>query len=144
MTYELFEGKKVVRKPKIKKDKEFFEEALEKLSFKKFQEIDLVTFCAAIGLYKEYKGENVVFEEPKLKELAKMYSFKKADLYDNIVLNFLEIDSNRLEVFEKYFYAGFKILEEWFEDYGPESKCELERFSKLWDYLVGDEHNECL
>jgi len=142
MPYELFEGKGNVRKPRLKKDQEFFDRAKKKLGFP--EEIDLVTFCAAIALYKEHIGESLDKKDNlSLKEMAKMYSFKKGKLYDFIILNRLEVRENRLEEFEKYFYVGFEILREWFEQYGPDANSEIERFCGIWDYVVGgDGHDD--
>ncbi len=135
MAYELFEGKGIVRKVKLKKDKEFFDRAKRKLGFR--DEIDLVTFCTAVALYKENMGEAIGRKDKlSLKEMAKMYSFKKAKLYDFIILNYLVVKENRLEEFEKYFYAGFEILREWFEEYGPDANSEIERFCAIWDYIT--------
>ena len=135
MTYDVFEGKGIVRKVRLNKDKEFFDYAKEKLSFA--EEIDLVTFCAAIALYKEHLGEPIDKKEKlSLKEMAKMYSFKKAKLYDFIIFSWLEVQENRLEEFEKYFYAGFEILRKWFENHGPDTTNELERLSSIWDYIT--------
>lgn len=137
MSYEIFEGKLGVRKPKLKKDKEFFDRAKKRLGFT--EEIDLVTFCTAIALFKEHLGESIDKKDKlNLKEMAKMYSFKKAKLYDFIILNYLEVKENRLEEFEKYFYAGFEILREWFEEYGPDANSEIERFCAIWDYITGE------
>ena len=135
MPYELFEGKGIVRKVRLKKDKEFFDRAKKKLGFA--DEIDLVTFCAAIALYKEHIGESLDKKDNLiLKEMAKMYSFKKGKLYDFIILNRLEVRENRLEEFEKYFYAGFEILREWFEQYDPDATSEIERFCGILDCIV--------
>ena len=136
MPYELFEDKGILRKPRRKKDQEFFDLAKGKLGFP--EEIDLVTFCVAIALYKEHIGESLYKEDnPSLKEMAKMYSFKKRELYDFIILNYLEVHEDRLAEFEKYFYAGFKILKEWFEQFGPDFTSEIERFCRIWDYIAG-------
>jgi hypothetical protein len=136
MPYELFEGKGIVRKVKLKKDKEFFDRAKKKLGFP--EEIDLVTFCTAIALYKEHIGESLDKKDNlSLKEMAKMYSFKKGKLYDFIILNRLEVRENRLEEFEKYFYVGFEILREWFEQYGPDATSEIERFCGILDCIAG-------
>lgn len=138
MEYKEFEGKGVVRKPRLKKDQEFFDNVKEKLGFK--EEIDLVTFCTAIALYKEHIKKSInKKDKPSLKEMAKMYSFKKRKLYDLIILNYFEVQENRLEEFEKYFYAGFEILREWFEEHGPDVNSEIERFCKIWDYVTGED-----
>ncbi len=135
MPYELFEGKGSIRKPMLKKDKEFFDQAKEKLRFT--EEIDLVTFCTAIALFKEHHGEHIDKKDTlSLKEMTKISSFKKAKLYDIIILNYLEVEEERLDIFEKYFYAGFEILKEWFENHGPDANSEIERFCGIWDYIV--------
>jgi len=142
MPYELFEGKIKVRKVRLKKDEEFFNQAKKKLGFA--DEIDLVAFCAAIALYKEHIGESLDKKDNlSLKEMTPMYSFKKGKLYDFIILNRLEVRENRLEEFEKYFYVGFEILREWFEQYGPDATSEIERFCGILDCIVGgDDHND--
>jgi len=85
------------------------------LGFK--EEIDLVTFCVATAFYTKLKdGEIELDDQVSLKEMAKMYSFGKSKLYDLLVLNFLDTKENRLELFEKYFCAGFKILRRWFSE----------------------------
>lgn len=142
MPYEVFEGKGNVRKPRLKKDKEFFDRARKKLGFK--EEIDLVTFCTAISLYEEHLGGHLNKKQaPSLKEMAKMYSFKKRKLYDFIILNYLEVQEDRLKEFEKYFYTGFEILREWFEEHGADANSEIERFSGIWDYINrGNNQNE--
>jgi len=134
MTYEVFERRGIVKKPALKKDKEFFELAKDKLGF--VEEINLVTFCTAIALYKEDIGETLSKKMIKLKEMAKMYSFKKAKVYDLIILNYLEVQENRLEEFERYFCAGLDILREWFEEYGPDCNSVIERFCGIWDYVT--------
>ena len=135
MTYAPFEGEKSVRTVKLKKDKEFFKKAVKKLGFKK--EIDLVTFCAAIALYKEYEYKTL---DKKLltstKKLVGIESFDKKDLYDLVILEHLGFKENRLKEFETYFYTGFNILKEWFENYGPDVNSEIERFCGIWDYVA--------
>lgn len=132
--YEVFEGKGIVRKPKKKKDKEFFNNIKEKLGFN--NDIDFATFCTAIAIYKKYNNEPLdMKDKPSLKEMAKMYSFDKKKLYDFIILSHLEVEEKRLEEFEKYFYAGFELLKEWFEEYGPDTNTEIERLCSIWDYV---------
>jgi len=124
MTLELFEGKGDIRKVRRKKDKQDFELAMKKFGFKK--EIDLVSFCAAITLHEKFNKEVEIKENPSLMQMAKMYSFKKAELYDLIIFNYLNTKENRLEKFEEYFYYGFKKLRDWLNDYGLDFTTEIE------------------
>jgi len=142
MTYEPFEGEKSVRTVRLKKDEKFFKKAVKKLGFKK--EIDLVTFCAAIALYKEYKYKTL---EKKLltsaKKLVGIESFDKKDLYDLVILEHLGFKENRLKEFEKYFYTGFNILKEWFEENDADANSEIERFCGIWDFItIGNYKND--
>lgn len=135
MRHELFEGKKKVRKVRRKKDLDDFDSSKRKLGFT--DEIDFVSFCTSIGLYREHIGKPLKKEIPSLKEMANMYSFNKAELYDFIVFGYLNISKNRLEEFEKYFYAGFKFLKDWLDDIGIDLNSEVEIFCQFWDDLIG-------
>ncbi|GAF80836.1 unnamed protein product, partial [marine sediment metagenome] len=64
-------------------------------------------------------------------------SFKKAELFDFIVLGYFNISKNRLEEFEKYFYAGFRFLKDWLDDIGIDLNSEVEIYCQFWDDLVG-------
>ncbi len=142
MNYEVFEGKGTVRKPRRKEDQEFFERAKGQLGFR--EEIDLVTFCVAIAFYKKYKdGEIELLDKVSLKEMAKMYSFEKSKFYDLLVLNFLDIKENRLKLFEKFFYAGFEILQRWFSENESEviTNTGLERICDIYDFITEETDN---
>ena len=137
MTYEVFEGKGVIKKPRRKSDKDFYDEAIKQLNFK--SEIDFATLCASIGLFMKNNNKQIeLIDDLSLQEMTKMASFQKKELYDLIILSHLEIKEDRLNEFEKYFYAGFLILKEWFEDYGPDMNSEIERFCSIWDYVNKD------
>jgi len=142
MNYEVFEGKGTVRKPRIKKDQDFFERAKGQLGFR--EEIDLVTFCVAIALFKKSDDGNIeLHDKVSLKEMAKMYSFEKSKFYDLLVLNFLDTKENRLELFEKYFYAGFEILQRWFSENesGVITNTRLERICDICDFITEETDN---
>jgi len=124
MSLELFEGKSIVRKVRLKKDKNDFENAMKKFGFK--TEVDLVSFCVAIALYEKFSKKIEINENPKLMKMASMYSFKKADLYDLIIYIYLNKESARVEKFEEYFYYGFKILRDWLNDYGVDFTTKIE------------------
>ena len=135
MRYEVFEGEKAVNTVRLKRDKDFFDNAIKKLGFK--NEIDLVTFCASIALYKECIERDLdKMPLSNRKKLVGMETFDKRKLYDFLILNYLEIKEKRLEDFEKYFYTGFNILRRWFEKHEPDTTSELERFSSIWDYMT--------
>ncbi len=142
MNYEVFEGKGTVRKPRKKEDQEFFERAKGQLGFS--EEIDLVTFCVAIAFYKKSEDGNIeLHDKVSLKEMAKMYSFEKSKLYDLLVLNFLDTKEGRLELFEKYFYAGFEILQRWFSENesGVITNTGLERICEICDFITAGKDN---
>jgi len=124
MSLKLFEGKGDIRKVRRKKDKQDFELAMKKFGFK--TEVDLVSFCVAIALYEKFKKGIEIKENPSLMQMAKMYSFKKAELYDLIIFNYLNTKENRLEKFEEFFYYGFKKLRDWLNDYGVDYMTEIE------------------
>jgi len=133
--YRPFDGEKAVRTVRLKKDEGFFKNAVKKLGFK--NEIDLVTFCVAIALRKEYKDKTL---NKKLltsaKKLVGMESFDKRDLYDLIILEYLNLREGRLKEFETYFYTGFNILKEWFKENNADLRSEIERLSAIWDYVT--------
>lgn len=144
MVYEVFEGKGTVRKPRLKKDQEFFDHAKERLAFR--EEIDLVTFCVAIALYKKDNDASIQLKDKiSLKEMAKMYSFGKKEFYDLLVLNYLDNKEQRLETFEKYFYAGFEILRDWFShnESSMITNTGLEKICGIWNCVTeGSEFND--
>jgi len=129
MPYEVFEGKKKVRKVKYKRDSDDFDYAKRRFGF--IDEIDLVSFCAAIALLKEHQGSSLTKENPSLKEMAMMQSFRKAELYDRIILDYLDVAEDRLLEFEKYFYVGFKFLRDWLDEYGPDLNNEIELICQI-------------
>jgi len=141
MTYEVFEGEKSVRTVRLKKDEEFFKKAAKKLGFK--WDIHLITFCVAIALRKEYK-DKTLDKRPltSAKKLVGMESFDKKDFYDCVISEYLGIKGGRLKEFETYFYTGFNILKEWFEEYDADTNSEIERFSSIWDYITGGDNQE--
>lgn len=137
MPYEIFEGKNKVRKFRNKKDDNDFDALKKKFGFS--DEIDLASFCAAISFFKKNKGDPIeILSPPNMKEMAMMQSFKKAKLYDFLVLNYLDVENDRLTEFEKYFYSGFRFLRNWFEIFGPNFNLEIELYSALWDHLFSD------
>ena len=138
MSYEIFEGKGSLRKPRRKNDLEFFDYAKKSLGFN--DDVDLVSFCAAIAINRRVSGNKVkLVKKPSLKQMVKMQSFHKAKLYDFILMNSFDIKTSRLEEFERHFYAGFKILKNWFDDSGPDTTSEIERFCELFNYLEVDD-----
>ena len=137
MTYVPFEGEKSVKTVRLKKDGEFFKKAVKKMGFKK--DIDLVTFCVAIAIRKEYEDKTLA-KKPltSSQKLVGMESFDKKDFYDLIILEYLNFRKERLKEFETYFYTGFTVLHEWFEENDAEASSEIERFSGIWDYITRD------
>ncbi|HUS49057.1 MAG TPA: hypothetical protein VMZ91_02775 [Candidatus Paceibacterota bacterium] len=141
MPYEIFEGKKKVRKIRNTKDNNDFDIFKKRFGFS--EEIDLASFCTAISFFKKYKGDHVeIFPPPSMMEMANMQSFKKAKLYDSLILHYLDIAEDRLVEFEKYFYSGFKFLRDWLERYGPNLNLEIELYSELWDFLMTEKKSD--
>lgn len=133
--YKPFDGEKAVRTVRRKTEQVFFKKAVKKLGFK--NEIDLVTFCVAIALRKEYK-DKTLNKKPltSAKKLVGMESFDKKDLYDLIILEYLNLREKRLKEFETYFYTGFNILKEWFEKNNADFSYQIERLFDIWDYVT--------
>ena len=130
----IFEGEKSVRTVGIERERVFFEKLIKKFGFKR--DIDLVTFCTSIAIMKEFRDENqlkIQLQRPK--KLAGMETFDKSDFFDLIILEHLEVNSKRLKLFEVYFYTGFKLLRNWFENNDPDMKYEIERCSRIWDFV---------
>jgi hypothetical protein len=86
MEYKVFEDEKTIKTVKKPEDIEDFEYYKKKLGFIKEKDIDLITFCAAIALRKEFEGEEIKKRTLPGKKLATMVTFDKAKFYDLIVL----------------------------------------------------------
>ncbi len=124
-----------------------FHKSLEYETFNNIKEglnlpdkIDLYLLATSICIYKEEKGtlERDLKGLPSSKEMAKMYTFKKADLYDSIITHYKEVYEDRLEELEKYFYTGFQIIKEWWQKEGIDKEDELARFISLKNYIDKD------
>lgn len=135
MSYQLFEGKIDVRTVKKPEDVESFQKIKRRLKFER--DIDLIVFCASIGLYRcEIKKSDEKTKKTSLVKLTTIPTFDRARLFDFIVLTFLKIEGERMHEFESYFYTGFKILEEWFQNNDGNMNNTLERFSTIINDLL--------
>jgi len=116
MSIELFNGVKDVKTVRKNEDKDFFKRAMKKLKFEK--DLDLVVFCASIGLYRSKLMEFDKKEKnPSLQKLTSITTFNRnqAKLFDYLILTFLKVENDRMGEFELYFYTGFKALKKWFD-----------------------------
>ena len=133
--YELFEGKKEVRTVKEKEDTNSFQKIKKKLKFER--DIDLVILCTSIGLYRtKIKKSDVKENNFRLTKLVNIPTFENARFFDFIILTFLNIETNRMHEFESYFYTGFKILKEWYNNNDQNMNNTLERYSSIIDDLI--------
>ena len=134
MVYEIFENKKSLRYVGRKEDKESFDEIKNRFGFT--YDIDLYTFCSAIGICLDNCKENFQKEHLRTpKKMVGMDTFVKRKLFDLIILEHFKIENNRLLELETYFYTGFKIIENWINNEGKETDSLIEIFSELYDYI---------
>lgn len=133
MNYKLFEDKKSIKIMRREEEREDFNRIKKKLGFG--EDIDLVTFCASIGL-KKYIESNLRLDElPGSKKLADISTFDESKLFDYLIITCLNEKEKRLRKFESLFYTGFKILKKWFDENGVDIRKELEGFSDILDYV---------
>ena len=135
MSYEIFEDKKDVRTVLLKADIEFFKDAVKKLKFQR--DIDLVIFCASLGLYRSKLKELENKERnPSLKKLTSIATFDNRRLFDFLIMTYLNVEKERMKEFEAYFYTGFIILKNWFDKYDKNMNNTIERFCTIYDELL--------
>ena len=133
-SYEVFEGAKDVKTVRRNEDVEFFQRAKKKLNFE--LDLDLIAFCASIGLYRSrLKGVEKREPYPSLTKLTNILSFERRQLFDLLILAYVGVERERMKEFEAYFYTGFKILEQWFEKNDKDMTSSIDRFTSLYDFL---------
>jgi len=131
----IFEDKKDVKTVRRKADVEFFHRAVKKLKFKR--DIDLVIFCASLGLYRsKLKGLDRKERNPSLKKLTSIATFDNSRLFDFLILTYLKVEKERMKEFEAYFYTGFVILKNWFDENDKNMSKTIERFCTIYDDLL--------
>jgi len=134
MSYEIFQNAKDVKTVRKPEDVEFFQIIMKDLKFER--DIDLVVFCASIGLYKYIlKGTDIRDKYPSLKKLTSMTTFDRRRLFDLLILNYLKVENERIKEFEIYFYTGFLILKEWFKNNKENMKNTIDLYSNIIDDL---------
>ena len=135
MSYEVFESSKDIKTVRKKDDVEFFQKAMKNLKFER--DVDLVVFCASIGLYRS-KLKNLEIKEnnPSLKKLTSITTFDKSRLFDFIILTYLNTEHERMKEFENYFYTGFTILKKWFDENDKNMTNTIERIYNLTNDLI--------
>jgi len=135
MRYTIFEDKKDVKTVRRKADFEFFQKAVKKLKFKR--DIDLVIFCASLGLYRnKLKGLGRKERNPSLKKLTSIATFDNSRLFDFLIMTYLNVEKERMKEFEAYFYTGFIILKNWFEKNDDDMDNTIARFCTIYDDLL--------
>lgn len=137
MSYELFEGRTDVRTVKSPEDITSFQKIKRRLKFER--DIDLIVFCASIGLFIcEIKNSSEKMKKTSLVKLTTIPTFDRARLFDFIILTLLKVENQRMHEFETYFYTGFKILEDWFQNNDSNMNNTLERFSTIINDLLSN------
>ncbi len=132
MSYEIFEDEKNVKTVLRKADMEFFKKALKALKFPR--DIDLVIFCASLGLYRsKLKGMEQKERNPSLKKLTSITTFNNKRLFDFLIMTYLKVEKERMKEFEAYFYTGFIILKNWFDKNDKNMNNTIERFCTIYD-----------
>ena len=138
MPYEPFGGTPSVNTVKNPLDEKFFAQAKEQLGFS--LDVDLVTFCGAIGFYMTaLKKKTTKANSPNLKKLVNMQTFGARYMYDYIIRNFLDITNPTIKDFDEYFYTGFSILMDWFKKNGENMEGTLHTYTELINDLLEDE-----
>ena len=139
MRYTVFEGRKDVRKPKLKTDREVFDRLRINLGFSR--EINLVEFCTSIALRIKQAGGNIeIVDSPKLQKMVDISYFENAEIYDIVISEFMGVKTGRMEEFERLFYAGFRLLKGWDINYGAEATSVVERFTSVWNNLIENQN----
>lgn len=136
LSYQLFEKASDIRLYKPgSRDREEFDKIKAKLHF--IRDLDLIVFCAAIGI-RSVKLLNGAEKEPapSLTKLVSIISLDTASLYDFIVLVYLETSEQRMTEFESYFHTGFRVLKDWFNKNDKLMTNSLERLCVLYDDFV--------
>lgn len=99
-------------------------------------DIDLYLLCVSIYFYLIEKDRAISLKTiPSSKELAKMYTFKKAEIYDRIIIHGLNNFNKRIDYLANCFYTGFQIIKKWWDLTGEDKKDELDRFISLEKYI---------
>lgn len=110
------------------------EDLREKLNF--VNEIDLVVFCASIGMYRVEIERERFIELPSRRELVSINLFEDAELFDRLIIA-LGAEEKRQKKFEDYFYTGFFVLKKWLEEMEPTLEHGVfGKFSNLMEFVI--------
>ena len=138
MLYEPFSNDSSVNTVRKAEDVKDFNHIRDSLGFS--LDIDLVTFCAAVGLYKvALKKKITKSTSPSIKKLATMTTFLTRYMYDYIIRNFLDIEKPHIKDFDEYFYSGFIEVQDWYKKNGTNMEDSLHAFSEIITDLLEDE-----
>jgi len=139
MRYEAFGEDQTVSSVRKAEDVKDFEHIRDTLGFA--LDIHLVTFCAALGLYKAALKKKIdKVKSPSLKKLATMTVFQTKYMYDYIIRNFLDIEKPYMKDFNEYFYTGFIEVQNWYEKNGTNMENELHAFNEIITDMLEDEN----
>lgn len=138
MPYEPFSGDSSVNTVRKAEDVKDFNHIRDSLGFS--LDIDLVTFCAAVGLYKVALKKKITKTlSPSVKKLATMTTFSTRYMYDYIIRNFLDIEKPHIKDFDEYFYSGFMVVKHWYKKNGTNMEDSLHAFTEMVSDLLEDE-----
>jgi hypothetical protein len=128
---ELFEGSKAFPTVRNKDDKATFKTAMKVFKFS--MDLDLVIFCAALGLYVSKSKQRIKPEAGGVEKLVSISTMDipTAKMFDYLIIAFLESKTERMKEFEKYFFTGFVYLKEWMQKNEGDIINTLDAFEKL-------------
>jgi len=139
MQYEPFSGDSSINTVRKTEDVKDFNHIKDSLGFA--MDIDLVIFCASLGLYKvALKKKTEKTKSPSLKKLATMTTFSTRYMYDYIIRNFLDIEKPHIKDFDEYFYSGFIELQNWYKKNGTNMEDSLHAFSEIITDIFEEEN----
>jgi len=140
MEYQIFEEEKTLKimskRVENGKMRDDFDEIRKRLGLN--TDHQLYSACAAIGFYIHY--HNNVEKLPELPDPTKLVdlsALEDREMFDYLVLKYLDKEENRLETFQNVFFLGFKTVRDWFHDREPdtEPQIELDKFRSLYEYV---------
>ena len=103
--------------------------------------IEVTQFYFVVGLIAVEKGLKAKEEiKMNMDGVTKLDSFDKKYFYDNLICNYLDVDSSKegtptRDEFEMYQCIGCDFLKNWISKEGNNYTSPLERFCGLWDEL---------
>jgi len=133
VSYQLFEGAKDIKIMKNENDRKTFDQFKQRFGYK--IDMDFITFCASIGIYKLYRENTKIQILKGPKKHANITAFSNSKIFDYLILNSLEIKEDRMKFFQNLFYTGLKILEKWNNQFGEYIESELECLCSIKEHI---------